>query len=95
MAVDGETIVENVFVIPYGARVVITFRLAVALKYRNQGIASMLLDRVTTMVKKDGVREIGLFVDSDKVDLHKFCPKRDFDSSTTESKFVVMWKPLT
>lgn len=95
LAVDGEKIVGNVFVVPYGATVVIIFRLAVALDYRNQGIATMLLDYVTDMVKKEGVKEIGLFVDNDKQDLHEFYAKRGFNSSTTESEFVVMWKPLT
>lgn len=94
LAVDGDRIVGNVFVIPYGATVVIIFRLAVDEKYRNQGIASTLLDYVTNLVKKDGVKEIGLFVDSDKEDLHKFYAKRGFNGSTTGSKFVVMWKPI-
>lgn len=94
LAVDGDKIVGNVFVVPYGGSVVIIFRLAVHEKYRNQGIATMLLDYVADSVKKDGVKEIGLFVDSDKEDLHKFYAKRGFNGSTTGSQFVVMWKPL-
>ncbi len=94
LAIDGEQIVGNVFVVPYGAGVVLIFRLAVDEKYRNQGIATMLIDYVAQMVKKDGVKEIGLFVDSDKAELHNFYGKRGFNKSTTGSKFVVMWKPL-
>lgn len=95
LALDGDKIVGNVFIVPYGATVVIIFRLAVDESYRNQGIATMLLEHVAKKVQSEGVREIGLFVDSEKYDLHKFYSKRGFNGSTTGSKFVVMWKPLT
>lgn len=94
LAVDGDRVVGNVFVIPYGAMVVLVFRLAVDEEYRNQGVATKLLDYVTNMVKNSGGKEIGLFVDSDKAELHKFYAKRGFKSSTTGSQFVVMWKPI-
>jgi ribosomal protein S18 acetylase RimI-like enzyme len=94
LAVDEEKVIGNVFVVPYGAKVVIIFRLAVDKNYRNRGVATMLLDYVSDMFKNSGGKEIGLFVDSDKVDLKQFYAKRGFNGSTTGSKFVVMWKPL-
>jgi ribosomal protein S18 acetylase RimI-like enzyme len=94
LAVDEEKVIGNVFVVPYGAKVVIIFRLAVDKNYRNRGVATMLLDYVSDMFKNSGGKEIGLFVDSDKVDLQQFYAKRGFNGSTTGSKFVVMWKPL-
>lgn len=93
VAVDKNKIVGNIFVVPYGAKIVLVFRLAVAEKYRNQGIASQLLDFVANKFKNEGGVEIGLFVDQHKEYLQEFYNKRGFNKS--KDAFLVMWKPLS
>jgi len=92
VAVDNGIVVGNVYIIPFGSKIVHIYRLAVKKDYQNQGIASNLIANVEKIVKKRGVIEIGLFVDSDKMNLLDFYKKRDFGGSN--EKLFHLWKPI-
>jgi ribosomal protein S18 acetylase RimI-like enzyme len=87
-----DSIVGNLFMIPYGDKIAYLFRLAVKQKYRKQGIATELIKYAQKLVKSKGVSEVGLYVDSNNKTLQSFYQKRGFKASN--STYYYMWNEL-
>jgi len=85
-------IIACVYLIPFGTKIVNLFRLTVRKKYRNQGIATTLIDYVEKFLKSKGVIEMGLYVNADNQTLEQFYKKRQFTASG--NKYIYMWKEL-
>lgn len=68
------------------------FRLAVLKPYRKHGLGSTLLNRAELELKKLGIRETMLFVDSRKLGLQRYYKKRGYKNSSRT--FKAMWKEL-
>ena len=72
VVVSDKSVVGTLFLVPFGAKVVFLFRLAVKKEFRGQGIATRLMNYAYDLLKKQGVKEVGLFVNSGKKTLLKF-----------------------
>ena len=92
VAVEGNVIVGNIFIIPFGPKVAHLYRLVVKKEYRKRGIASQLIQKAESIIKKKGGVEIGLYVDTQHEELKTFYKKRNFKTSGKE--FIHMWKEL-
>jgi len=92
VAVDGDVIVGNIFITPFGTKVAHIYRLVVKKEYRKRGIASQLIQKAESIIKKKGGVEIGLYVDTQHDELKAFYKKRNFKTSGKE--FIHMWKEL-
>lgn len=79
-------------IISYGTQVAFLFRLIVKKEYRNQGIASKLIDHAKKMLKEKGIKEIGLYVNASNKDLQNFYAKRQFKPS--QKPYFYMWEAL-
>lgn len=90
LAFDKDTLVGSIFCIPYGSKTMFFFRLVVKENYRNQGIASHLLDTAQKMFDKKGYTEFGVFVDGRNSNLQNFYMKRNFTRSTKQ--WIYMYK---
>lgn len=92
VAVDGNVIVGNIFITPFGTKVAHVYRLVVKKEYRKKGIASQLIKTAEGIIKKKGGVEIGLYVDTQNSELKEFYKKKNFKTSNKE--FIHIWKEL-
>ncbi len=88
---DG-SIVGNIFLVSYGARVLYLFRLTVKRTFRKKGIATQLINRAIKIAEEQGAVEVGLYADSDNKELLSFYKKRDFKKS--KKRYYYLWKEL-
>ena len=93
VAEDRDEILGNILIIAYGKKVSYLFRLAVRKEYRNQGVASALIQKAEEIVRQGGSVELGLYVDSGNIDMQDFYKKRSFKISP--KSYFYMWKELT
>ena len=93
VAMDEDKVVGVLYIIFFGTKVANIFRLAVKKEYRNRGIATSLIERAEVLLKNNGVKEIGMYVDTTKTELQTFYEKKDFNSSTGKA-YVYMWKRI-
>lgn len=94
VAVEGNTVVGNVLLVPYGPKVIYLFRLAVKKEYHGQGIATRLIEKSEEIAKKKGVKELGLYLNSQDARLKSFYQKRDFKTSPKPLAYHYLWKKL-
>lgn len=92
LAVEGNKVVGNIFIIPFGSEVIFLFGLAVKEEYRNKGIATKLIESAQKVLPSVKGKEIGLFVDANNPELQDFYKKRNFTSSYKH--WIYMWKEL-
>lgn len=88
---DGK-VVGSVFLVNQGPKLLYLFRLVVKKEYRGKGIATKLIEKAEGIAKKNGARELGMYVDSSNQELHKFYGKRSFKKS--KSTYFYMWKEI-
>lgn len=86
---DGK-VVGNIFLIPFGSKIIWLFRLVVAKEFRRKGIATQLINRALEIVKGRGAQEVGFYVDSTNEELLSFYKKRGFEKSG--KKYYYLWK---
>jgi ribosomal protein S18 acetylase RimI-like enzyme len=92
LAKDGKKVVGHILVVPFGIKVIFLFRFAVKKEYQRKGVGTMLLEHVYSIMKKKGVVESALFVDSENKELHEFYRKRGYSKSI--KKYFSMWRSL-
>lgn len=92
VAEEDSQIIGNIFIIPYGTKISYIFRLAVKNNHRKQGVASELIKYAIESLKKKGISEVGLYVDSGNLELQSFYKKRGFQIST--KSYFYMWNEL-
>ena len=92
VAVKDGVIVGNVCIINYGSKLQYLFRLAVDKDYRNQGIATQLINSAVDIARKNGVNEVGLYADADNSKLLAYYSKRGFKKS--KSRYYYMWQDI-
>ena len=63
------------------------WRLAVSSQYRRQGVGTKLLNSAELFLKKKGVKEMALWVNSKNTGLHKYYKKRGYIASKNTFKF--------
>ena len=90
IAVDKNTIVGQVIIIPYGTKVEYLFRLAVKKEFRKQGIATLLINSANKIAKKRKISEVGLYVEACNKKLQSFYQKRGFKISSKQ--YYYMWQ---
>lgn len=81
-----------VYIINFGTKVAIIFRLAVRREFRNKGIASALIEKIKETLKHERFKEVGLYVDSENKGLLDFYSKRKFTAS--KKSYLYMWSEL-
>ena len=74
----NKKVVGSVFMIPYGTKVILLFRLAIKSEYQRKGIGSKLIQHAAEISKQWGVKELGLFVDVKNKKLHDYYAKLGF-----------------
>lgn len=92
VATDGDKIIGNIFIIPYGSKIAHLYRLVIEKDYRNKGIATKLLEYVEKIVKKKGIIELSLYADFNDSELSSFYEKKGF--VTSNHPYICMWKEL-
>lgn len=92
VATYDKEIIGSVVIIPYGVKEGFLFRLVVKENYRNQGVGKKLLQASANVLKKKGARQLVLFVEADRKDLHEYYEKQGFKKVRD---LVAMWKPLS
>ena len=90
VGVHNEEVIANIFSIPYGNKIMFFFRLAVKKDYRNQGIATKLLDYAQQRAIESGCVETCLFADAAQEQLQQFYTKRGF--VTSSHTYTCFWK---
>ena len=94
VAVDKNKVVGNMLLIPYGPKVIYLFRLAVKQEYQGRGIASQLIEKAEKIARKNGVTELGLYLNSKDSKLKEFYHKRKFKMAKKPLTYNYMWKDL-
>ena len=92
VAVKDGVIVGNVCIINYGSKLQYLFRLAVDKDYRNQGIATQLINSAVDIARKNGVNEVGLYADADNSKLLAYYSKRGFKKS--KNRYYYIWQNI-
>lgn len=92
VVLEDKKIIGCLFIIPYSKKVAFIFRLTVDNEHRNKGIATELLKAAEKLVQIRNNDEVGLWVDSDDLDLQNFYQKRGFKRS--KKAYFYMFKGL-
>ena len=91
LAIIDKKIVGCVFIVEDGWNAFL-WRLSVKKDYRKKGIGLALMQKAEEIIKKRGLKEVSLFVGSDKVDLKSWYQKQDYKKT---SDYTFMYKKLT
>lgn len=89
--VDGK-VVGSVLIDQMGQEMAFIYRLVVTKSYRNQGVASQLLEKVYEVLKSRGTKEVALFANSKDEKLIEFYSHKGY--SKGENTYRAMWKSL-
>lgn len=87
--VDGK-IVGSIMIVPMGLHWAMIFGLVVAKSYREQGVATKLLERAKQYAKENQISDIAMMVDNNNQELLDFYGKRGF-ADTDKKPFRYLW----
>lgn len=90
VAQDDAEIIGVVLLTFFGSKVAWIFRLAVKEAYREKGIGSKLIEEAEKIVRKKGVKELGLYANASNMKLQSFYKKRKY--KTFGKEYIYMWK---
>lgn len=90
LAKEGEEIIGCILIIrdPWTS---FLFRLAVKSEYRNKGVGSKLIEAAENQLRKEGVDEVTIFVETDNDELQTYYQKRGYVKGGT---YKCMYKKL-
>ncbi len=88
VASADNNVIGNVYIVEDGWEGFI-FHLAVRQQYQGKGVGSKLIAEAEQLLRKKGVEEVALFVDSNKEDLFKYYTKRGYRDYGGEYKCLV------
>jgi len=66
VAEENGKVVGSAFLVNQDPKLMYFFRLVVSNEYHSKGIATKLIEKATEIAKKNGVKELGMYVDSSK-----------------------------
>lgn len=92
VAEEKGEVIGNVIIVQYGKKVSYLFRLVVKKEFQKGGIGSALINKAEEIIKQGGATEVGLYVDSNNVNLQEFYKKRGFKIS--QKTYHYMWREL-
>ena len=90
IAEDAGVVIGCVFIVEDGWNGFI-WRLGVKRSYRKKGVGSLLMQKAEEIIKKRGIKEASLFVDSKNGSLKDWYKKQDYTGS---SDWTFMYKKL-
>lgn len=90
VAVKDDKVIGAILIVLFGKKVAFFYSLAVKKEFRNQGIATKLINHAEEIMRIKGVKEFGLYVKSKNKELINFYKKRNFQ--TWENKYIYMWR---
>lgn len=90
LAIDDGKIVGCVFIVENGWNAFI-WRLSVRKEYRKQGIGKILMQKAEEIIKKRGLKESSLFVDTKNDDLKQWYTKQGYIKT---SDYTFFYKKL-